>query len=366
MNGMVNIDGSMLEGGGQILRTATALSAILGIPIRVFNIRVKRKPQGLRPQHLTAVKAVASLSNAHVENLFVGSTEIIFKPQKIKGGNYNIDIHTAGSIALVLQAFMPGAAFANSLVTVEIRGGTNVSMSPPIEYLQEVLLPLLRVLGVNVQIKLLRYGFYPKGGGIVRAYIEPIKNINSIDITEDFTVKRVFGIAYSSRLPQNITERMSRTARNILTKEGFDVNIETLSLQPDNPLCAVSPGCGISIFAESPNGLRIGANSLGELGKPAEKVAEEASRALIDQIKTRAPIDKYLGDQLIIWIGLANGTSKIRVSEYTLHTATCIELCKIIANIEFRVYGDVGDKNVTIECKGIGVKNLSSFISSCS
>ncbi|MEM1546380.1 MAG: RNA 3'-terminal phosphate cyclase [Candidatus Methanomethylicia archaeon] len=366
MSSIVNIDGSMLEGGGQILRTATALSAILGIPIRVFNIRAKRKPQGLRPQHLTAVRTVASLSNAHVENLLVGSTEIVFKPRQIKGGSYNIDIHTAGSITLVLQAFMPVAAFANSLVNVEIRGGTNVSMSPPIEYLQEVLLPLLKILGVNVQIKLLRYGFYPKGGGIVQGYIEPIKNINPINITEDFIVKRVFGIAYSSRLPRNITERMSRTARNILAREGFDVDVETLSLQPDNSLCAVSPGCGISVFAESLSGLRIGANSLGEPGKPAEKVAEEASKALIDQVRIGAPIDKYLGDQLIIWISLANGTSKIRVSEYTLHTATCIELCKIIANVDFRVYGNIGDKNVTIECRGIGAKNLSSLTSSSS
>jgi RNA 3'-terminal phosphate cyclase (ATP) len=366
MNGIVNIDGSMLEGGGQIIRTATALSAILGVPIRIFNIRAKRKPQGLRQQHLTAVKAVASLSNAYVENLLVGSTEIVFKPKQIKGGSYNIDVHTAGSITLVLQALMPVAAFANSSVVVKIKGGTNVPMSPPIEYLQEVLLPLLKVLGINIQVKLLRYGFYPKGGGIVQAHIEPTKNINSINITEDFTVKRVFGIAYSSRLPQNIVERMSKTARNILIQEGFDVDIETLSLQPNNPLCAVSPGCGISIFAESLNGLRIGANSLGELGKPAEKVAEEASKTLIKQIRIGAPIDKHLGDQLIIWISLANGTSKIRVSEYTLHTATCIELCKMIANAEFKVYGNIGDRDVTIECRGISIKSLSSSTSSSS
>jgi RNA 3'-terminal phosphate cyclase (ATP) len=366
MNGIVNIDGSMLEGGGQIIRTATALSAILGVPIRIFNIRAKRKPQGLRQQHLTAVKAVASLSNAYVENLLVGSTEIVFKPKQIKGGSYNIDVHTAGSITLVLQALMPVAAFANSSVVVKIKGGTNVPMSPPIEYLQEVLLPLLKVLGINIQVKLLRYGFYPKGEGIVQAHIEPTKNINSINITEDFTVKRVFGIAYSSRLPQNIVERMSKTARNILIQEGFDVDIETLSLQPNNPLCAVSPGCGISIFAESLNGLRIGANSLGELGKPAEKVAEEASKTLIKQIRIGAPIDKHLGDQLIIWISLANGASKIRVSEYTLHTATCIELCKMIANAEFKVYGNIGDRDVTIECRGISIKSLSSSTSSSS
>lgn len=366
MNNIVNIDGSMLEGGGQILRTATALSAILGIPIRIFNIRVKRKPQGLRPQHLNAVKAVASLSDAYVENLFVGSTEILFKPHQLRGGNYNIDVHTAGSITLVLQAFMPAAVLANNPVTVEIKGGTNVPMSPPIEYLQEVLIPLLKMLGVNAQIELLRYGFYPKGGGIVRTYIKPISSINPINITKDFIVKKIFGIAYSSRLPRNIVERMGKTARNILVKEGFDVDIKILSLQPNNSLCAVSPGCGISIFAESITGLRIGANSLGELGKPAEKVAEEASRVLIDQIKIGAPIDKYLGDQIIIWISLANGTSTIRISEYTLHTATCIEVCKIIANVNFRIQGNIGDRNVIVECKGAGIKGLSSSTSSSS
>ena len=134
MSGMVEIDGSMLEGGGQILRTSVALSALTGKPVKIFNVRARRNPPGLRYQHLTAIKTVGALTEAEVEGLEVGSTEVKFNPKTIKSGSFSFNVGTAGSITLILQALAPVAAYAPGEVKVEITGGTNTKWSPPVEY----------------------------------------------------------------------------------------------------------------------------------------------------------------------------------------------------------------------------------------
>ncbi|MEN6554741.1 MAG: RNA 3'-terminal phosphate cyclase, partial [Methanobacterium sp.] len=148
---MIEIDGSHGEGGGALLRISTALSALTRNPIHITNIRANRPKSGLMPQHLNAVKAVAGLSNAHVEGLEIESKELFFYPENVKGGTYNIDVKTAGSVTLVLQAFMVPAVFADAPVNIKIRGGTDVRWSPPVNYLQHVTLPVLRSMGYNAE-----------------------------------------------------------------------------------------------------------------------------------------------------------------------------------------------------------------------
>ncbi|RLG92488.1 MAG: RNA 3'-phosphate cyclase [Candidatus Hecatellales archaeon] len=353
----VKVNGSILEGGGQILRVSTALSALTGKPLKVFNVRAKRSPPGLRMQHLTAIKALAELVDAKVKGLNVGSKEIEFYPRTIKGGNFNFDVGTAGSITLVLQALTPVAAYAPQKVFVEIKGGTNNKWAPPIEYMQHVFFPVLKKMGFEGSVSLVRRGFYPKGGGIVRAYLNPVKSLKPLNLTDKPKVEKVWGLAYSCRLPEHIPKRMAKTAERILVDSGFrDVQIEVESLQSGHAKCSLDPGCGIVLVAMLGDGLRMGSDCLGEIGKPAEKVGEEAALSLLQQLKEEALVDFHLADQLIIWVSLAEGTSSFYTSRLTLHTLTSIEVCKQILGVNFRVEGEEG-KPTTISCRGIGLKN---------
>jgi len=353
--GLIEIDGSMGEGGGQILRNAVALSAVLMKPIRVCNIRARRSNPGLRPQHLTGVKAVAALSSAEVSGLQVGSREIIFKPRRLGAGRFSFDAGTAGSTTLILQSLMPAMAFSSGPVEVELRGGTNNPMAPPVEYFNMVLIPTLEKMGCRFEITLLRRGFYPRGGGVVEARSRPIDKLSPIRLIESGGVKRIRGLSYSCRLPSHIVERMAATAERILRSRGYDVVIERQPLAPGDKACSLDPGCGIILVAELESGALLASDSLGRLGVPAERVGEEAAGDLLRQIDSHAPVDRHLGDQLVIWAALADGVSEYRVSELTLHAVTSIELCRLISGAEAEVVGELG-KPATIRIRGIGLR----------
>jgi len=355
----IEIDGSILEGGGQILRVSVALSAVTGKPIRIYNVRAKRSPPGLRAQHMNAVRALAQLADAEVSGLGIGSKEIEFNPGSPKGGSFKIDVGTAGSTSLVLQAIMPVMSFSPSKTFVEIKGGTNNPMAPAIEYLQEVLLPTVSKMGYKGSIELLRRGFYPRGQGIVRAAVEPVNSLKPIIIERLGEVKEIEGLSYSSRLPAHIVERMARSAEKIITGAGRKkVEIDLEALQAGQGKCAADPGCGIILFAKSKEGAILGADSLGELGRPAEKVGTEAAEELLRQLRAEAPVDRHLVDQLIVYMSLADGRSTIRTSELTLHALTCIRLSEKMVGARFKVEGKEGAPS-TITCEGIGLKNIS-------
>lgn len=353
---VVEIDGSMGEGGGQILRVSAALSTILGKPIRIRNIRAKRSPPGLRPQHETAVMALACMSNANVEGLKVGSMSLEFFPKVLEGGSFFFDTGTAGSVSLILQSLLPVMALSKDESHVEIRGGTNNPFAPAVEYIEGVLLPTISAMGLKAAVQLVKRGFYPRGGGIVKARVEPIKQLKPITLTEFKEVREVTGLAYSSRLPCHIVERMAKSAGKTLEDEGYKVDIELECLQPKDGKCAVNQGTGIILFAKLlPKGV-MGSDGLGEIGKPAERVGWEAASTLIKQLATTSPVDKFLGDQLIVYMALARGRSTIKVSELTLHATTCIAVSEIITGARFEVVGSQGEP-ATITCEGAGLTN---------
>lgn len=349
---MITVQGDMLEGGGQILRLSTALAALIGEPIRIVRVRGKRRPPGLRRQHMTALRVLASLCNGHVEGLRLGSTEVYFEPGGLKGGSYRFDVGTAGSTTLILQAAMPVMAFAPAPVKLRLRGGTNNPMAPPVDYLERVLLEDLRIMGVETRLRVYRRGFYPRGGGEVEVQTQPSRKLKPLMLQELGRILEVRGLVYSCRLPGHIADRMASSASERLRRAGLDPVFEKEVLQPGNPKCSLDPGCGVVLSVKHTHG-SFGVDNLGVKGKRAELVGSEAAEQLIELVKGGYPVDRHLCDQLIIWVALADGVSRIKTVELTLHALTCVELTKTILGAEFKVEGDLGMPAV-IECRGVG------------
>jgi len=217
------------------------------------------------------------------------------------------------------------------------------------------LLPVIEKMGGRFKIELVKRGFYPRGGGVVKAYSTPVDTLKPIRLVEFKNVKKIRGLSYSCRLPGHIVERMASIVENILRREGYDVDIRREALQPNNPKCSLDPGCGIILLAELEDGVIIGVDKLGEKGVPSEKIGEEAARELLGEISREAPVDKHLGDQLVIWACLAEGTSQYRVTNLTKHTTTSIELCRILTSTHVEVDGVEGEP-ATITIEGVGLR----------
>lgn len=333
---MIDIPGDYLEGGGQILRTALALSCVTNRPFRVYNVRGKRSNPGLRNQHLCAFKTCKSISSAEAKGLNLGSREVIFKPKKVKSGKFKADIGTAGGIGLLLQSVLLPACFASDKISLDITGGTCGRAQIPMEYYEGVIIPILKKMGVDIKLKLLKAGYYPKGGGRVEVSIKPVKGLNRLNLLETGKIIKIYGISHASKFlsKSKVAERQKDAGIEILSKS-LDVPIQ-IDFEYREALC---PGSGIVIWAESDKGAILGADALGEKGKPAEQVGEEAAKKLRDELDTEAPVDKHLADNLIPWLAIAGGA--IKVSEITLHTRTNIWVSELFFGKKFKI-----DKNL--------------------
>jgi len=351
---LIEIDGSMMEGGGQILRIAVTYSAVMGVPVRVYRIRGGRRRPGLRPQHLTTLKAVKEICRAEAKGLVLDSTEIEFHPNHPCSGFYDLDIGTAGSIGLLLQCVAPVASFSDSSTHLRIRGGTAVRWSPPIRILENVVWEAFRQMGLECSINIEREGFYPRGGGIVKAAIKPVSEIRPLVSESQGEIKLVRGTSVAGRLPRHVAERQASSAKALVEEAGYktDISIKVAETRP------LSPGSEISLWALSQPKVFMGASSLGERGKPAEKVGAEAARSLIGQLRSGAAVDMHTGDNLVLWCSLAEGESVYTTSKLTMHTRTAIELAKIFTGANFEVEGEP-EGVARIRCAGVGLKNLN-------
>jgi RNA 3'-terminal phosphate cyclase (ATP) len=351
---MIIIKGDLLEGGGQIVRTSVALAALLNKEIKIINVRGKRSPPGLKAQHIAGVKAVAAISKAYVEGLKEGSKELVFKPSSRESGEFHFDVGTAGSISLVLQALMPAAAFSSSKMKITIVGGTDVKWSPAIDYIKFVTLPILRLMGYNAYLAVEKRGHYPKGGGKVIAVIEPAKQLKSLTLTDRGEIKEVYGLSHCVKLPKHVAERQAKSAEEKLKKEGFkNIKIDLEWYQPEKDF-HLGPGSGITLCAKTNSGAVLGADSIGEKGKPAEQVGREAAETLIEEVNSKAALDKHMGDIIIPYLAVANGFSEVTVSKITLHALTNLKVTELIAGVKFNLQGDLGTPG-KISVKGIGL-----------
>lgn len=312
---LITIDGAYGEGGGQVLRTATALSAFLGVPVRIQNIRANRKKPGLRPQHLTAVKALQEICRAKVEGAAIGSRELVFNPGPLRSGEYRFEVGTAGSTSLVLQALLLPLAFSEGPSRVTIIGGTHVPWSPPFHYLERVFLPAMARMGIQVALRIPNWGWYPQGGGEIRAEIEPTGCLKPLQLNQVWKPDWIQVLLASSRLPGHIRQREKEQIEERLTRQGLAADFEVV----EGP----SPGPGNMAFiaAGSAQGW-AGFTSLGRKGKRAEEVADEGVDQLLDFLQSGAAAEEHLADQLIPYLALATGPSEIRVPRISSHLET--------------------------------------------
>jgi len=351
----VAIDGSYGEGGGQILRSSLALSALTGKPLRIFNIRAGRKNPGLRPQHLTAVRAAAAICDAKVDGAKVNSTELEFVPTSLKGGSFTFDVSadqpSAGSGTLVFQTIFPALLFAEQPSSVRIiRCGTHVPFSPPYDYIACVFLPMVRKMGANGELKLVKAGWFPRGGGEIEASIFPISQpMKAINLTQRGNLKRIWVYSALSNLKRSIALRQANQAVNRLLGMGFrqrEIEVDIRELP------SPSTGTVLFIIAEFEDVI-AGFSSLGELGKPAERVADEAVDSFAKYLSTDAPVDEHLADQIVLFMALAEGESAIKTSTLTQHTITHIWVIERFLPVRFEVQGSLGEP-ATIRVEGLG------------
>ncbi|MEK6981416.1 MAG: RNA 3'-terminal phosphate cyclase [Candidatus Micrarchaeota archaeon] len=307
MQDIIEIDGSEGEGGGQVIRTALTLSSITGKPFKIINIRAKRPNPGLQPQHLMAAKAVRNVCRGTLIGAELGSKELSFTPGEIIGGKYDFNIGTAGSVTLVAQSVIPILLFAKKESIIKIIGGTHVMKSPSYDYFEEIFIKAIKEFGVEIETKLFRSGYYPKGGGEIEIKIKPSTLAGR---TRWFNNEQTKVIIRVGSLPEVIAIREKKI---FMENEISYVKI----IQEQTP----SPGNAVTACS----GFR-GAYVLGERGKKSEEVGQEAYENLMKE--TGSDVDLHLADQLLIYGALASESTSYKTSEITEHTKTNIEIIK--------------------------------------
>ena len=329
---MLELDGSYGEGGGQVVRTAAALSAITGRPVAVRNVRANRDKPGLAPQHVAAVRAVAALAGASVEGVQLRSQFFTLRPRALEGGSFRFDVGTAGSVTLLLQALLPVMIASGKPCDADIIGGTDVRMAPPLDYFREVLLELLSRMGARVRLEVRRRGYYPRGGGEVRVSVSP-SALRPTAFDAPGALRSLSGLAHVANLPEHIAMRMRASALDRLASlRGVTPDIACRVLGPDE---AIGPGGAIVAWAHAESTV-LGAGRTAERGVGAEALGEAAGTELAADLAAGAAVDLHAADQLLVYFALARGGA-LTTRAVSLHARTCIWLIEKFLPVRFEV-----------------------------
>jgi len=315
MNDPITIDGAQGEGGGQVLRTSLTLSLITGRPLRMINIRAKRRKPGLMRQHLTAVQAAKAIGDAEVEGAGAGSQTLLFAPRTIRGGDYDFAIGTAGSCTLVLQTVLPALLAAGVEARLRLSGGTHNPLAPPADFLQHAYLPLLRKMGADVDLTLLQHGFYPAGGGELELRLGAGEGLRPLRLEERRELSWASVEALITALPIHIAERELNTVRRALGWDQSRLRLRGLTN-------AHGPGNALVARVEHQNVTEV-FTAFGEKGVSAEKVAKKLCRQVQEYLDSGVPVGPNLADQLLLPLALAGGV--FVTGEPTQHTRTNLE-----------------------------------------
>jgi RNA 3'-terminal phosphate cyclase (ATP) len=325
---MLIIDGSIGEGGGQIIRTSLALSLVTGKPFRAVHVRANREKPGLRQQHLTAVNAAAEIGSGNVDGAAVGATEFIFNPGVVNSGDYTFSIGTAGSATLVLQTVLPPLIIASRPSVLRFEGGTHNVHAPPYDFLERTFLPLVSHMGPSILIELGRYGFYPPGGGSFDVFIEPVARLKRLELLKLGEIRNRRARALVVNLPASIAERELAVIKAEMGLSDAELQLEI----SDN---AISPGNAVMIEIESEHVTEV-FTRIGERGVRAEFIAEKAAGEALRYLESNAPVGEHLADQLLIPFALAGGGS-FATGPVSLHTMTNIEVIKKFLDVDIAI-----------------------------
>lgn len=336
---MIEIDGSLGEGGGQILRSALTMSIATGKSMCIDNIRAGRSKPGLRAQHLKSLEAATRIAAARVQGAHLGSMRVEFQPTAIHAGDYRFEIGTAGATGLLLQTIYLPLARTKSASKVSIIGGTHVRWSPCFHYLDWQWTHYISQIGCHIDLHLERAGFYPQGGGCIHVGIQPVDEISSLELVERGRLRRIYGVSIACNLPQHISDRQRKRAIERLKTLKCDLDV-AIQRMPSN-----NKGSLLCLVAEFENG-RGCYFGLGERGLPAERVADVAVGQLFDFIESDGCVDQYLADQMLLPLAFASGSSKFRTSMITKHLTTNANVINAFGAARIVFSGEIGNVGI--------------------
>jgi RNA 3'-phosphate cyclase len=336
---MIAIDGSSGEGGGQIVRTSLALALVTGQAFHLRNLRANRDKPGLQPQHLASVQAAATIGRAKTTGAALKSSELTFEPAGVQPGNYHFAIGTAGATALVLHTIYLPLACAAAPSTVTIEGGTHNRAAPCFHFLAATWARYLALIGLEAAVTMRRPGFYPRGGGLIEATIQPWPRLRGLTIDSIAPPRRVTCTSAVAGLPEHILRRQAERARHRLEQLNLEVDVreETWKGGPGTMLGVELPTAPAPTFLFG----------LGERGKPAERVADEAVRQVRDYLRADPlGVDEHSADQLVLPLALAAGSSWFPVSAISSHLLTNTAVIRQFVERDIVVEGKLGQPGV--------------------
>lgn len=336
---LVRVDGSLGEGGGQILRTSLSLSLVTGKPFRIDNIRANRQKPGLLRQHLTAVQAAAGIGGGEVEGDSLGSRALTFVPGKVRAGEFHFAVGTAGSGTLVLQTILPALMTASGPSRIVIEGGTHNPAAPPFDFLQKCFLPLMEQMGPSIRVELTRYGFYPAGGGRFIVEITPCTTLRPLVMSERGQITAQRAVALVANLPYHI-------ARRELDAVGQILGWGTECLVCDDTKNSLSPGNLVMIELKSAALTQI-FTAFGQRGVSAEDVAADAASQAQEYLASNAAVDEHLADQLLLPLALA-GAGSFTTTSLNLHAQTNMQVIRQFLPVRFDVQDEKGFSRVSV------------------
>jgi RNA 3'-terminal phosphate cyclase (ATP) len=343
---VIELDGAYGEGGGQILRTAVALSALTGQALVIRNIRANRPKPGLAAQHLASVRAAAELCGGGLAGDAVGSQDLELHPRHaVKPGGYRFAIGTAGATGLVAQTVAVPLLLKGE-AEVTIHGGTHVPFAPSADYMADVYAPALEDLGLELALSYPTAGFFPRGGGELRLKTQPGEP-QPLQWTERGKLKTLRAVVLTSDLPEHVARRGLDAMRRQLHGVGRPVTLEDRS-RPGG-----QAGAAVLVSGSCQQG-HFGFLALGQKGKPIEKVAEDATAAFWRWFRGGAATEEHLADQLVLPLAFAAGESRWTTEHASLHLRTVLWVAAHFLPIRYDIT-EATDGSALVSLQGAGL-----------